>query len=595
MQSSTRGVMSHRSGEDSQRNPPKSQRGSSKAKPKAKEPVAHGTAEAELKPMAEVLAPLLAAVDKLRGEIDELESLLASKRMSSTASLPAPTAPTAAVASVAAATTGGEADAKQKRTRALRVWQNFASEQLTSMASSLEAALACDEKLRRLFDKIDIDLGGTIDQQELHNALRAAGKKVTTETVAEMFHAADYDGGGDIDYGEFADVIKGLKASKAAFILERGVRRHQEAKKPKTPPLSGDELDAALSSTLLGTTSPEKIVADWDRSKKRGAVSITELRQGARFRFLLNFESKEVDDWFARFDKDGDGHLNLTEMKDMFRSVEAKMKSWRQEAARSGKKLEVLRRRVGALENAKRACEEALEESARADARLVEHRAKKHVSALVGHKLKSKIRSAENPKAVLSIEDVIAQWDIGRRRAGFMDFAEFTSLIGAAMGAGMSTLRTEEVEAAFHALGTSSQGAGGDGGDEGAKSIPIKAGVMGLLAAAQDKIRTDATLAEASVQRKAEVLQAQRSLQQVMIDFQQEEELEAAEEEKKRLANTVKTVEDYKAIVQAKRRAEAEAAAAAGASKTVGQEGDPLLARLAVLDGTAEQESAAVE
>ena len=50
------------------------------------------------------------------------------------------------------------------------------------------------------------------------------------------------------------------------------------------PPLSGDELDAELSRALLGTTSPEKIVADWDRSKKRGSVSMTELRQGARFR-----------------------------------------------------------------------------------------------------------------------------------------------------------------------------------------------------------------------------------------------------------------------------------------------------------------------
>ena len=300
---STRALTSHRSGEDSQRNPPKSQRGSSKAKPKAKEPVArHEAAEPQLKPMAEVLAPLLAAVDKLRSEIDELESQLASKSMGSSTSLLAPTAPAAAVASSAAATTttttGGEADARQKRTKALRVWQNFASDQLTAMASSLEAALASDEKLRRLFDKIDIDLGGTIDQQELQNALRAAGKNVTTEAVAEMFRAADYDGGkrprrvalsalrhtvrhqctaclcstpvysastvlqtasrlmssfphlpacilrctarairpagGDIDYSEFADVIKGMKASKAAFILERGVRRHQEAKKPKT-------------------------------------------------------------------------------------------------------------------------------------------------------------------------------------------------------------------------------------------------------------------------------------------------------------------------------------------------------------------------
>ena len=275
------------------------------------------------------------------------------------------------------------------------------------------------------------------------------------------------------------------------------------------------------------------------------------------------------------------------------------MKSGRLEAARAGRKLEVLRRKVGVLEDAQRAAEEALEESIRADARLVEHKTKKHVNALVGSKLKSKIRSAENPKAVLSLEDVIAQWDIGRRRAGFMDCAEFTSLVGVTMGAAMSTLGAEEVEAAFHALGASLQGAGvdggGDGGGEGATSLPIKDGVMGLLAATQDKVRADATLLEASVQRKADALQAQRNLEQAMSDFQQQEEREAAEEEKKRLANTAKTVDDYKAIVQAKRRAEAEAAAAAGTAKTAGENEDPLLARLAVLDGTAEQDTVAVE
>ena len=60
-------------------------------------------------------------------------------------------------------------------------------------------------------------------------AVTAAGKKISKETVTEMFHAADYDRGGDIDYSEFADVIKGVKASKAAFILERGVRRQLKA------------------------------------------------------------------------------------------------------------------------------------------------------------------------------------------------------------------------------------------------------------------------------------------------------------------------------------------------------------------------------
>ena len=314
---------------------------------------------------------------------------------------------------------------------------------------------------------------------------------------------------------------------------------------------------------------------------------------------MLSFENKEVDEWFARFDKDSDGHLSLVEAKEMFRTLEAKMKSWRLEAARLGQKVEALKSKASGLEGAKRAYEEALDESVRADAQLSAHKCKKDVNVLVGAKLRSKVRSADNPKAVLTLEDVIAQWDIGRRRPGFIDCAEFTSLIGVTMGAGMSALGAEEVEGAFDALGASLQAAGGEGGNDGAKSIPIRQAVMGLLAATQERARADVVLLEASVQRRADARQAQRAIEQVVSDFHEEEEREAAEEEKKRLANTVKTAEDYKAIVQAKRRAEAEAAAAVagGTAKAAGEDGvgDPLLAKLAMLDGTAEQDTVAVE
>ena len=90
------------------------------------------------------------------------------------------------------------------------------------MASSLEAALACDAKLRRLFDRIDVDLGGTIDQQELHNALKAAGKAISTEAVAEMFRAADYDGGTALE-----SLIDCSQASETA-LLRRSPRRMRD-------------------------------------------------------------------------------------------------------------------------------------------------------------------------------------------------------------------------------------------------------------------------------------------------------------------------------------------------------------------------------
>ena len=62
-------------------------------------------------------------------------------------------------------------------------------------------------------------------EDELKVALDAAGKKVTAEQLAEMFRAADYDGGGDIDYSEFSDVIKGVKYGANMYVAPVVARR----------------------------------------------------------------------------------------------------------------------------------------------------------------------------------------------------------------------------------------------------------------------------------------------------------------------------------------------------------------------------------
>ena len=209
----------------SQRGDAESQRGLPKKKSKKSLPNPIQE-ESALEPLDVVLAPLVEILEGLRGEMINAVAQLAiispsraarHRRMSEAAPIAAD-----APASSAAADDDDERTVEEmmkKRKQALRVWQSFAAEKLSQMASSLAAALATDAKLRELFNKIDLDLGGTIDQSELYNALQAAGKNVKPETVAEMFNAADYDGGGDIDYSEFADVIKGVKVSNAGLFI----------------------------------------------------------------------------------------------------------------------------------------------------------------------------------------------------------------------------------------------------------------------------------------------------------------------------------------------------------------------------------------
>ena len=392
----------------------RSKKKSVKKKPveKALDSVAETAEEETLWALAEVTAPLQEIINGLRGQISETEA----KRGDVEAE--------AAKEEVAAPVDHSKDEEKMKRrTGALRVWKNFAAQRLSEMASSLEAALQQDSKLRDLFEKIDLDLGGSIDEEELAGALKAAGKNVTASTVTEMFKAADYDNGGDIDFSEFADVIKGVKASKAAFILERGVRRHQEAKAKKVL-LTKPEFETKLGAALLKQGSPKEMIALWDRSKKRGMITQIEFRQGVRFRFVLNFENRDCDEWFERFDKSGDGNLDLPELKDMFRAVADKSKRAKAEAEELKEKAEALAVKAEALEAEVAACVAAFTANDEAAAKLVEHRALLHLDAKVGERLRGKIKSADNPKAVLSFEDCVSQWDISRKIEGHMDKEE---------------------------------------------------------------------------------------------------------------------------------------------------------------------------
>lgn len=208
----------------------------------------------QLEPLADLLAPLQSLVDDLRTKVSGVDEELAAIPGYVPAAPPAAAEPEEVALAAPAERPSLVASPSfiGKRKASMRIWKSFASIKLSEMASSLEAALVNDEKLRSLFNNVDTDLGGSIDKEELRAALEASGKRISDDQLTHMFDGADLDGGGDIvrraemptscclcfadelrggvwqDFDEFADVIKGVKAAKAAFIIERGVRRHQD-------------------------------------------------------------------------------------------------------------------------------------------------------------------------------------------------------------------------------------------------------------------------------------------------------------------------------------------------------------------------------
>ena len=87
------------------------------------------------------------------------------------------------------------APTESKTSSVAGLWRTLVGATLSSMASSLEGALEdeTNAKLRELFDKLDLDGGGTLTIDELQKAIEASGKKISDEKLAMMMKAADHE------------------------------------------------------------------------------------------------------------------------------------------------------------------------------------------------------------------------------------------------------------------------------------------------------------------------------------------------------------------------------------------------------------------
>lgn len=66
-----------------------------------------------------------------------------------------------------------------------------------------ETELMSDHHLDTVFDQVDVDNSGDIDNQELFEALKIAGLDMSQKQCNSMMQLADKDGNGTIDRGEW--------------------------------------------------------------------------------------------------------------------------------------------------------------------------------------------------------------------------------------------------------------------------------------------------------------------------------------------------------------------------------------------------------
>ena len=81
------------------------------------------------------------------------------------------------------------------------------TELLEKIASHYELELETAEHFEAVFSSIDTDGGGTVDQEEIYEALLQAGVDISEEGVAMLFNMIDEDGSGEIDTEEWKDAV----------------------------------------------------------------------------------------------------------------------------------------------------------------------------------------------------------------------------------------------------------------------------------------------------------------------------------------------------------------------------------------------------
>ena len=69
--------------------------------------------------------------------------------------------------------------------------------------------------MRRKFNEIDIDRGGTLTRKEIKILIRNSGLGLSDKEITAWINKADTNGDGEIDFNEFVEAYKRREHSKA--------------------------------------------------------------------------------------------------------------------------------------------------------------------------------------------------------------------------------------------------------------------------------------------------------------------------------------------------------------------------------------------
>ncbi|KAK4564983.1 hypothetical protein RGQ29_006860 [Quercus rubra] len=150
-----------------------------------------------------------------------------------------------------------------------------------SSTSSSSSSLGTTDEVKKIFNKFDKNGDGKISRDELKDILHALGSRTTSDEVSRIMSEIDKDGDGFISLDEFTEFHMGGSSSAS----------------------STKELRDAFD------------LYDLD---KNGLISAKELHEVLR-RLGEKCTLVECSKMISSVDKDGDGHVNFEEFKNMMK------------------------------------------------------------------------------------------------------------------------------------------------------------------------------------------------------------------------------------------------------------------------------------
>jgi Ca2+-binding EF-hand superfamily protein len=110
--------------------------------------------------------------------------------------------------------------------------------------------------IRKVFRDFDEDFDGTVNHKEFRNGLSHLGVDLDDKRFAMLLKLVDADGSGSVDYGEFANSLKGQDMQVGMLPADAAAKQAAAAALNPTRPADPSQLSAVPKAKLVGLEGP---------------------------------------------------------------------------------------------------------------------------------------------------------------------------------------------------------------------------------------------------------------------------------------------------------------------------------------------------